>query len=280
MPAAANIVERDVVVVGAGFGGCYLLHLLRENGFSTTVLEAGKRTGGVWAWSCYPGARVDCELPYYGFSDPDIWSTWNWTERFPAYTELRSYFDHVANVWDLNRDIELNTRVTETRWDEATKTWVVKTDAGQLYRCTWLIAATGTSFKQHIPDFKGKELYKGAMHHSALWPEQGVPLEGKRIAIIGAGSTGIQVLQESAKVGAHVTQFIKTPNLAVPIRQRKVDEDEIYATKPHIQHVFKACRENRMGLPIVGTGRKTFDDSKEERWKVWEENWKRGGFNW
>ena len=194
MPATANIVDRDVVVVGAGFGGCYLLHLLREKGFSTTVLEAGKRTGGVWAWSCYPGARVDCELPYYGFSDPEIWSTWNWTERFPAYTELRPYFDHVANVWDLNRDIELDTRVIETRWEEDSKTWLVKTDAGQLYRCTWLIAATGTSFKQHIPDFKGKELYKGQQTGLNGLAAQGDPRRGQMVYTARGQAQSLQLL--------------------------------------------------------------------------------------
>ena len=279
-PATANIIDQDVVIVGGGFGGCYLLHLLRKQGFATKLLEAGSRLGGVWAWSCYPGARVDCELPYYGYSDPAIWSTWNWTERFPAYKELRDYFKHVDNIWGLSQDVVLNTRVMEARWQEDGGAWLLQTSDGQHWRCKWFIAATGTSFKQHIPDFRGHEKFKGAMHHSASWPEEGVELAAKRVAIIGAGSTGVQVMQESAKIAEHVTQFIRTPNLAVPMRQRNISVDEIYHSKPHIPHVFKACRNTRSGLPIVRVGKKTFDDSAEERKRLWEELWKRGGFNW
>lgn len=280
MPATANIIDRDVTIVGGGFGGCYLLKLLRDRGFSTILLEAGARLGGVWAWSCYPGARVDCELPYYGYSDPDIWSTWNWTERFPEYKQLRSYFEHVDEVWKLSQDCVLNTQVTGAVWQEEAGVWLVTTRDGQQYRSTWLMAATGTSFKPNIAKIKGLDTFKGAMHHSAAWPEEGVEMEGKRVAIIGAGSTGIQVVQEAAKVADQVVQFIRTPNFAIPMRQRQISEQEIYANKSHIQHVFKACRETRTGLPIVGNGKNTFDVSDEERMKTWDELWKRGGFNW
>lgn len=278
MPSAANIVDRDAVIIGGGFGGCYLLHLLRKNGYSAILLEAAPRLGGVWATSCYPGARVDCELPFYGFSDSAIWNTWNWTERFPAFKELRDYFKHVDQVWGLSSDVFYDTRVTQVEWQDHAEHWITKTADGQTFRSTWALAATGTSFKPNIPNLKGMNQFKGSMHHSALWPE-GVDLAGKRVAVIGAGSTAIQVVQESAKVSSRLIQYIRTPNFAVPMRQRKISKEEIYHMKPYIRHIFTACRKSDNGLPISRPTRKTLDDPEEERLRVWEENWCRGGFN-
>lgn len=277
MPA---IIEKDVTIVGGGFGGCYLLHLLREQGFSTILLEANQRLGGVWASSCYPGARVDCELPYYGFSDPAIWSTWIWTERYPDWRELRRYFEHVDDVWKLSQDVVYQTRVTEAKWEEEAGNWLITTGNGQQYRSKWFLSATGTSFKPNYPSINGLDKFAGQIHHSAAWPEDGVELKGKRVAVIGAGSTGIQVMQEAAKVSSHVVQYMRTPNYAIPMRQRKITEEEIYQHKSHVPHVFKACRTTPTGLPIMRNGRKVFDDSEEKRMKTLEEGWKRGGFNW
>lgn len=279
MPSAPNIIERDAVIIGGGFGGCYLVHLLRKNGFSAILLEAAPRLGGVWATSCYPGARVDCELPYYGFSDPAIWSSWNWTERFPSYKELRNYFSHVDKVWGLSQDVLYNTRVTQVEWQDESDLWMVTTADGQRFRSTWTLAATGTSFKPNIPNLKGMDRFQGKMHHSAAWPEDHVGLDGLRVAIIGAGSTGIQVMQKAAKTASRVVQYIRTPNFAVPMCQRSISIEEIYHGKPHIPHVFDACRKAPSGLPLQRPTRKTFDDSEEDRERTWEENWKRGGFN-
>lgn len=143
-----------------------------------------------------------------------------------------------------------------------------------------MIAATGTSFKQHIPEWPGRGKFKGAIHHSAAWPAEGVPLEGKRLAVIGAGSTGVQVVQEGSKVCSNLTQFIRTPNYALPMRQRQISEDEWYANKAQVPHIFKACRDTRTGLPVIGLNKRVFDDSSDERRKNMEEAWMRGGFNW
>jgi cation diffusion facilitator CzcD-associated flavoprotein CzcO len=280
MPSKRDIIERDVIVVGAGFSGCYLLKLIRDQGFSTIVLEANSRLGGVWSYNCYPGARVDSELPYYGYSDPAVWGTWNWTERFCSYEELRGYFDHVDKIWQLTPDVVFNAQVCQAAWQEESSSWFVQTADGQLYRSTWLLPATGTSFKRNVPDFKGRDKFQGIMHHSSQWPERGVDLKGKRVAVIGAGSTGVQMLQESAKVASRVVHYIRSPNLALPMRQRAISEAEIYHTKAHIPYLFKACRSTRSGLAVMNTGRRTFDDTEEQRQQLWEENWKRGGFNW
>ncbi|KAK4621443.1 Baeyer-Villiger monooxygenase [Fulvia fulva] len=272
--------EVDVIVVGAGFGGCYLLHKLRESGFSVKVLEAGSTLGGVWCWNRYPGARVDCEFPYYGFSDPAIWRTFPWTERFPSDKELRAYFHHVADVWDLHRNIQLDTRVVEARYQEHQNRWHLKTKtADTVWKCRWLIAATGTSFKQHIPEWQGRELFAGALHHSALWPED-MTLEAKNVAVIGAGSTGVQIVQEASNVSPRVTQFIRSPNLALPMRQRAITEEERLAYLPQMPHVFRACRSTPSGLPVERPGLKVFDESAEKRNARLEHGWKLGGFNW
>ena len=224
-------------------------------------------------------------MPYYGYSDPAIWGTFQWSERFPSHYELRDYFQHVAKVWDLHRDVVLRTRVYEARYEDGR--WRVKTAVGRTsepageWSCKWLIAATGTSFKPYTPTWSGMEKFKGSLHHSALWPEEPVDMSNKRVAVIGAGSTGVQVMQEAAKVASTCTQFIKTPNLAVPMRQRQVTEEEIYQNKAMFPHVFKACKGGtRTGLPITNSGRRVFDDDEETRHKLWEEQWKRGGFNW
>lgn len=274
--------DLDCLIIGAGFGGCYQLKLLRDAGLRTKVVDAASKLGGVWAWNRYPGARVDVEMPFYGYSDPKVWSTWEWTQRFPSCYELLDYFDHVDKVWDLSKDVELGVTVTSATYtqDDAGKPiWVVETAGGTTYRARFLVCGTGTSFKQYIPKFEGLDKFKGAIHHSALWPED-LDIKGKRVAVIGAGSTGIQVMQEAAKVCPKVTQFIRSPNLALPMRQRDVSHAERYAYKPIYDAAFKACRQTSSGLPISNTGLKVFDVSDEERSRIWEEGWERGGFNW
>jgi cation diffusion facilitator CzcD-associated flavoprotein CzcO len=186
----------------------------------------------------------------------------------------------VAKVWNLHADVELNTRVTEARYQTELNRWALKTaESDTTWRCRWLIAATGTSFKQHIPDWPGRQQFKGAIHHSALWPEH-VELKDKRVAVIGAGSTGVQIVQEASKVSSQTTQFIRTPNYAIPMRQRQITEDEIYSYLPQMRHVFKACQNTHSGLPVEGTGIKVFDESSEQRRARLEHGWKQGGFNW
>ena len=157
--------------------------------------------------------------------------------------------------------------------------WEAVSSDGNTYVAKFLICATGTSFKQHVPQWEGFETYQGAVHHSSLWPG-GVDLKGKRVAIIGAGSTGVQVLQEAVKVSTKVVHFIRTPNIALSMRQRQISRKELYAYKPAFQHVLQACRSTPAGLPQINTGLKTFDISEAKRRELWEELWERGGFNW
>lgn len=193
---------------------------------------------------------------------------------------MRAYFQHVADVWNLHKDIKLNTKITQAAYSEDRARWLAESSEGEFFDCKWLIAATGTSFKQHIPQWPGREKFKGEIHHSAGWPQQGISLEGKRLAVIGAGSTGVQVVQEASKLCNHLTQFIRSPNFALPMRQRRIELDEWYAYKAQIPHVFNACRQTRSGLPILGLNKGVFDDDDHERRLRMEEAWKRGGFNW
>lgn len=191
------------------------------------------------------------------------------------------YFDHVDRTWDLSKDVEYNTQAVECNYKESSgdSRWHVRTKAGQNYDCKWVISATGTSFKQYMPEWKGMEKFQGIIGHSSLWPEN-VDISGKRVAVIGAGSTALQVMQEAAKVASSVTQFIRTPNIALPMRQRQVPEEEINAYRPQFPHLMKSLRSTPAALPTVGNPKGTFDVSPEERRAIWEEGWKRGGFNW
>lgn len=219
----------------------------------------------------YPGARVDHEMPWYGFSDPEIWGSWKWKERFPSYQELQSYFQHVATVWDLHRDIECGTKVTSAIYVESEARWQVKTALGTTYTCKWLVSAVGTSSKPKFPAWKGLEKFEGDIHHSSDWPEKDLPMDGKRMAVIGAGASGIQIMQEAVKSCSSVTHYIRTPNMALPMGQRQIQEDEIYAYRPLFSHMFKACRDTPNGLPILNTGKAVHDDSKEDREALFEE---------
>lgn len=219
----------------------------------------------------YPGARVDHEMPWYGFSAPEIWNSWTWKERFPSQETLQSYFQHAATVWDLHRDIECDTKVISAIYDEKEAQWEVKTARGATYICKWLVSAIGTSSKPKFPTWKGLDKFEGEIYHSSDWPEKALSTSGKRMAVIGAGASGVQIMQEVVKSCSSVTHFIRSPNTALPMGQRRIQEDEIYAQKPLFPHIFKACRDTPNGLAILSTGKAVLDDSEEDRVALFEE---------
>ncbi|EXL69236.1 hypothetical protein FOPG_14774 [Fusarium oxysporum f. sp. conglutinans race 2 54008] len=227
----------------------------------------------------YPGARVDHEMPWYGFSAPEIWSSWTWKERFPSYQTLQSYFQHAATVWNLHQDIEYETKVISAIYIESERLWEVKTNRETTYKCKWLVSAVGTSSKPKFPAWKGLDKFQGEIHHSSAWPEKDPSMSGKRMAVIGAGASGVQIMQEAVKCCSSVTHFIRSPNIALPMGQRQIQEDEIYAQKPLFPHIFKACRDTPNGLPILNTGKTVLEDSEEDREALFEELWKRAGYN-
>lgn len=268
----------DVLVIGAGFGGCYALHRLRKLGYRVHVFEAGSYLGGVWHWNTYPGARVDSEIPYYQFSLPEIWRKWNWSERFPSGDELREYFKFVDETLSLSKDITYSATVTGAKFDEATGSWTVTTEAGHQAVCRRLICATGSSFKPHFPAFKHLDEFGGELIHSTRWTPE-VDTRGKRVAIIGSGATAIQCTQEIAKQAQHLTVFIRTASISLPMVQRPLGEMEQRIGKSTYRRMFEYCRETVSGLGYDRQLGSVHDLSDQEREEFWDELWSRGGFN-
>ncbi|KAJ0415939.1 hypothetical protein BJY00DRAFT_304560 [Aspergillus carlsbadensis] len=270
--------ELDALVIGAGFGGLYALYRLRQLGLKTHVFEAGSYLGGVWHWNTYPGARVDSEIPYYQFSMPEVWRKWNWSERFPSGDELRAYFAHVDRTLDLSRDITYGANVVGATYDADAGRWSVETERGQRARCKYLICATGSSFVPHYPAFKGRDRFRGQVIHSTRWPDA-ANTSGTRVAIIGSGATAIQCTQEIAKTAQHLTVYIRTASISLPMFQRPLSEFEQRVNKSFYSHMFAHCKQTKSGLGYdsqPGSVRELSDEAREE---LWEELWNRGGFN-
>ena len=269
----------DVLIVGAGFGGVYLLHKLRDEvGLNVKIFEAANELGGVWRWNCYPGARVDTQVPVYEYSIEKVWKDWTWSQKYPDFNELRNYFHHVEETLDIKKDVSFNTRVIGSQFDQESKTWEVKTEDGRTAKCKYLINAIGFAAKRHFPDWKGLTDYKGELHHSSFWPDEGVNVKGKRVAVIGTGSTGIQIAQETAKDAASVTVFQRTPNLCLPMRQRELTKEEQQEAKSGYPEIYRKRLTTFAGFSYDYIEKNTFDDNEEEREKFFESMWEEGGF--
>ncbi len=276
---AQTVDEFDVVVVGAGFSGLYQLHRLRQLGFSVRLLEAGADLGGIWYWNCYPGARVDTHVPMYEFSSEDLWRDWTWTERFPAWDELRRYFHYVDSKLDLSRDIRFNTRVEAAEFDEDRRQWIVNTQGGGALRAQFLVLCTGFAAKPYIPEIKGLDQFKGVKHHTAWWPQDGLDMTGKRVGVIGTGASGVQVVQEAGRVAAELTVFQRTPILALAMQQRSLDEATQVEMKRDYPARFARRRESFGGFDFHASGKSALEVSAEERRTVYEASWAAGGFS-
>ena len=276
---ASETTAYDVVVVGAGFAGLYMLHRLRGLGFTTTVIEAGAGIGGTWFWNCYPGARCDIESMSYSYSfSPELEQEWGWTERYPTQPELLRYINHVADRFDLRRDIQLNTRVISAHFDEHTTRWNVTTDAGTEISAQYVIMATGNLSASKDPDFPGLSEFSGDWYMTASWPREGVDFTGKRVGVIGTGSSGIQVIQELAKEAEHVTVFQRTANFSMPAKNRTLDPAEQREMKANYRAYRHQQRHSPSGVPVGPPPTQSVleVDAAEVR-EVLEEAWEYGG---
>jgi len=270
----------DVVVVGAGFAGMYLLHKLRGLGFTARVYEAGEGVGGTWFWNRYPGARVDVESHEYSYSFSDeLEEEWQWTERYASQPELLRYANHVADRFNLRPDIELNTRVTTAHYDEISRRWTVTTDKGEHISARFCVMATGCLSAVNEPNFPGQDSFKGATYQTSRWPTEGVDLTGLRVGVIGTGSSAIQSIPLIAEQAAHLTVFQRTPNYSVPAQNRPPD--------PAVMADWKANRAHYRHLERVSSGgflssnpneQSALEVSEEERNRIFEERWAIGGF--
>ena len=271
----------DAVVVGAGFAGLYMLFRLRQLGLGAQVFEAGDGVGGTWYWNRYPGARCDVESMQYSYSfSPELQQQWEWTERYPRQEEILCYINHVADRFDLRRDIQLETRVTAATWDEKQRRWTVTTDRGDEVVARYLISAAGCLSAGRVPDIKGLENFKGKWYHTGNWPHQPVDFIGQRVGVIGTGSSGIQAIPAIAKQAAQLTVFQRTPNFSIPAWNRPLSPEEQKAWKEKYLEYREQARKTRSGILYEYSLRGTFDVDEQERQREYERRWKRGGANY
>ncbi|MFE4501931.1 flavin-containing monooxygenase [Rhodococcus sp. NPDC056743] len=268
----------DAIVVGAGFAGLYAQHSLRERGLSVRGFEAGSSVGGTWFWNRYPGARCDVDSADYSYSfDDDLQQEWVWTERFPAQPEILSYLEHVADRFDLREAITFGTRVTSARFDETTGLWTITTDDGKTVTSQWLIMATGALSSARMPDIAGQHDFRGEVHHTGHWPSHGVDFTGKRVGVIGTGSSGVQAIPLIAEQAEHLTVFQRTPGFVIPARNRALGPDELDEIKADYPTRRQNLRESHGGWilpPPVGLALET---APEVRDKEYESRWAGGG---
>jgi cyclohexanone monooxygenase len=268
----------DAVVVGAGFAGLYMLHRLRGLGLSARVFEAGDGVGGTWYWNRYPGARCDVEsLDYsYSFSD-ELQQQWRWTERYAAQPEILQYINHVADRFDLRRDVQLCTRVTAALFDEATRRWTVETDRGDRVSARFCIMATGCLSAAQVPKFPGLETFEGPRYHTGHWPHEGVDFTGQRVGVIGTGSSAIQSIPIIAEQAAHLYVFQRTPNFSVPAHNAPLDPELERRVKAGYAEFRRQARESRIGFVVERSEASALAVAPEARQQEYETRWQRGG---
>ena len=226
MSAARTPSVVDVVIVGAGFAGMYMLHRLRGLGMSARVFEAGSGVGGTWYWNRYPGARCDVESMQYSYSfSPELQQEWQWSELFASQPEILRYANHVADRFDLRRDIQFDTRVTSAHFDRATHRWDIRTDRGDQVSARHCVMATGCLSTARMPDLPGIERFTGKTYHTGHWPHEGVDFTGQRVGVIGTGSSAIQAMPVIAQQAAQLTVFQRTPNFSIPSRNGPMTDD-------------------------------------------------------
>jgi cation diffusion facilitator CzcD-associated flavoprotein CzcO len=269
----------DALVIGAGMSGLYQLIRLRELGLKAMVLEAGTGVGGTWYWNRYPGCRFDSESYSYGFSfDKELLQEWSWTEHFAPQPETERYLNLVADKYDLRRDIRFSTRVTEARWDEASRSWTVGAEDGSRYRARFLITAIGALSAPTMPNFAGMDEFRGQSFHTGLWPKQPVDFAGKRVAVIGTGASGVQTIQEVAKTAAQLTVFQRTPNWCAPLHNGKITPEEMAEIRTRYDEIFARCNETFSCFLHTPDPRNTFDVTEEERTAFLEKLYSERGF--
>ena len=270
----------DAAIVGAGFSGLYMLHRLREAGLQARVLERGGDVGGTWYWNRYPGARCDIEsVDYcYSFSD-ELLREWRWTERYAAQPEILAYLQHVADRLDLRRDIELDTTVIAATWDEADLAWTLATQHGERITARWLILAVGNLSAVKRPDVPGLEDFAGEWHHTARWPRDGVDLAGRRVAVIGTGSTGIQAVTEIAKEADRLSVLQRTPNYSMPAQNGPLPPEQLDEVISTYADRRRFAERSEAGVPFPSPTRAALEVDDAERRRIYEEGWLRGGIN-
>ncbi|MCC6529830.1 MAG: NAD(P)/FAD-dependent oxidoreductase [Pseudomonadales bacterium] len=271
--------QYDAIIIGAGIAGMYQLIKLRELGCSVRVFETGDGVGGTWYWNRYPGARFDSESYSYGYSfSEELLQEWEWSEHFSPQSETLRYLNHVADKFDLRRDIRFNTRVTAAHYSEADSCWTVTTDTGTQARARFLITAVGPLSAATLPAIEGIDSFKGESCHTANWPHHEVDFTGKRVAVIGTGATGVQVIQEVAKSAKQLTVFQRRPNWCTPLNNRPITPEEQRQIKASYPQIFQQCRETNGCFLHKSDPRSALEVSPEEREAFFEHLYQQPGF--
>ena len=269
----------DAIVVGAGVGGLRAIHRLRKLDLKVRAFEAGGGVGGTWYWNRYPGCRCDVEsLEYsYSFSD-ELQQEWHWPERYGTQPEILRYIDHVADRFDLRRDIEFNTRVKQAVFDSDTNTWTVTTDKGTAVTARFCVMATGNLSTPRTPNYPGLQSFKGKWYHTGLWPHEGVDFTGLRVGVIGTGSSGVQSIPIIAKQAKHLYVFQRTANFSLPARNAPMNRDKESAHKAHYPERRRAAFDTPFGIAgYPAPVKSALDATEEERLCAYEAKWAEGG---
>jgi cyclohexanone monooxygenase len=275
-PSAATF---DVVVVGAGFAGMYMLHRLRGRGFSVRVYEQGGDVGGTWYWNRYPGARCDVESMQYSYSFSDeLQQQWDWSERYAPQPEILRYANHVADRFNLRPDIALNTRIDRAVFDESRHAWSVTTSDGGSVTAKYLVLATGCLSNARMPDIEGLADFKGHVYHTGHWPHEPVDFTGQRVGVIGTGSSAIQSVPVIAEQASHLTVFQRTANFSIPARNAPLTPEQRNAFRSNYPEVRRKAREEmRSGIVQELPDRGALDDGDHERRAKYDSRWAEGG---
>jgi cation diffusion facilitator CzcD-associated flavoprotein CzcO len=267
----------DAVIVGAGFSGLYQLYRLRELGLSTRVFEAGDGVGGTWYWNRYPGARCDIQSLSYSYSfSPELEQEWEWSEKYPTQPEVLRYLNHVAERFDLLRDITFSTRVVSAHWDEPSARWTVTTDTGESVTAQFVIMATGVLSASKLPEVPGLERYQGRTHHTARWGKDEVRFDGLKVAVIGTGSSGIQSIPMIAEQAAELTVFQRTANFSTPAGNRPLDPSEVAQMKANYRAWREAQRVSGYGVPAEPATDLALSVPESDRNAAYEAGWAKG----
>ncbi len=266
----------DAIVVGAGFGGLYMLHKLRQQGLRVRVFEAGDGVGGTWFWNRYPGARCDIESMEYSYQfDEALQQEWTWSEKYATQPEILSYINHVADRFDLRRDIQLETRVLAAHFEDGS--WSVRTDDNQTWTAKYVVMATGCLSSANLPDIEGRDTFNGAVYHTGLWPKDGVDFTGKRVAVIGTGSSGIQSIPIIAEQAEHLTVYQRTANFSVPAHNRPLDESEVAQRKAEYPAFRQEMRSTAFHANFRYNEANALETSEQDRLAEYEARWQAGG---
>ena len=275
-----NGTALDAVIVGAGFAGLYMLHKLREQGLTARIFEAGSGPGGTWFWNRYPGARVDIESMQYSYQfSEELQQQWQWSERYAPQAELLQYIDHVVERFDLAKDIQFNTRLESAVFDEATRQWQVATDSGDQLTAKYCIMATGCLSAANRPDIAGIDTFSGPTYHTGEWPHEAVDFSGKRVGIIGTGSSAIQAIPIIAEQADHLTVFQRTPNFSVPAHNKALDPSYVKDVKQNYASLRERGKQDFIGFDTQSNEKAATEMSPEEIRAELNKRWEMGGLN-